>query len=67
MIKIGPGFMGSLGGVGDARQGDYFAGCLIRTKRAFMTIPKEFDINPEFPRGENLLLLQHSAFEVLTK
>jgi hypothetical protein len=35
-----------------------------RTMRAFMTVPWEFDINPEFPRGENLLLLQHSALGV---
>jgi hypothetical protein len=37
-----------------------------RSTRAFSTIPREFDINPEFPRGKNLLLLQHSALEVPT-
>jgi hypothetical protein len=31
-----------------------------------VTVPREFDINPEFPRGENLLLLQHSALGVPT-
>jgi hypothetical protein len=31
-----------------------------RTMRAFVTVPREFDINPEFPRGKKLLLLQHS-------
>jgi hypothetical protein len=34
--------------------------------RAFATVPREFDINPEFPRGENLLLLQYSALGVPT-
>jgi hypothetical protein len=29
-----------------------------------VTVPREFDINSEFPRGENLLLLQHSALGV---
>jgi hypothetical protein len=52
---------------GDARQGVYFAGCVMRTKRDFMTVPREFDINPEFPRGKNLLLLQHSALGFPTK
>jgi hypothetical protein len=37
-----------------------------RTTRAFATVPREFDINPEFPCGENLLLLQHSALGVPT-
>jgi hypothetical protein len=36
-----------LGGVGDARQVECFAGRLTRTKRDFLTIPQEFDINPE--------------------
>jgi hypothetical protein len=37
-----------------------------RTTRAFATVPREFDINPEFPHGENLHLLQHSALGVPT-
>jgi hypothetical protein len=37
---------------------------LIRMKRAFTTVPREFDINPKFPHGENLMLLQHSAIGV---
>jgi hypothetical protein len=37
-----------------------------RTTRAFSTVSREFNINPEFSRGENLLLLQHSAPWVLT-
>jgi hypothetical protein len=44
-----------------------FVGCLTRTKRAFSTVLREFDINPEFPRGKKLLLLQHSALGVPTK
>jgi hypothetical protein len=56
-----------LGGVGDIRQGDCFAGCLMRTKRAFSTVRQEFDINTKFLRGENLFLLQHSALGVPTK
>jgi hypothetical protein len=41
-----------LSGVGYARQGDCFAGCLTRTNRASMTVPREFDINPESPLWE---------------
>jgi hypothetical protein len=46
---------------------ELFLGCLTRTERAFATVPREFDINPEFLHGENLLLLQHSALGVPTK
>jgi hypothetical protein len=35
-----------------------------RMSVAFLTAPREFDIKPEFPRGKNLLLLQHSALGV---
>jgi hypothetical protein len=35
-------------------------------KRAFATVPQEFDINPEFPREKILLLLQYSALGVPT-
>jgi hypothetical protein len=55
-----------LGGVGDTRQGNYFVGCLRRTMRAFLTVLQEFDINPEFSREENLLLIQHSTLGVPT-
>jgi hypothetical protein len=37
-----------------------------RTSGAFLTVPREFDINPEFPSWENLLLLHHSALGVPT-
>jgi hypothetical protein len=56
-----------LDGVGDARQGDCFVGCLMRTKRDFLTVSQEFDIYPESSLWEKLLLLQHSALEVLKK
>jgi hypothetical protein len=37
-----------------------------RTMRAFSTVPESSILNPDFPRGENLLLLQHSALGVPT-
>jgi hypothetical protein len=40
---------------------------LTRMKRAFMTVLREFDINPKFPCGKNLLFLQYSALGVPTK
>jgi hypothetical protein len=36
-----------LGGVGDTRQGTYFAGCLTRIERDFLTVSWEFDNNPK--------------------
>jgi hypothetical protein len=33
---------------------------------AFSTVPREFDIKPEFPHGENILFLHHSALRVPT-
>jgi hypothetical protein len=37
-----------------------------RTSGAFSTVLREFDINPEFPRGEILLLVHHSVLGVPT-
>jgi hypothetical protein len=41
---------------------------LLEEERAeiFRLFPESSILNPEFPRGENLLLLQHSALGVLT-
>jgi hypothetical protein len=41
---------------------------LLEEERAeiFWLFPESSILNPEFPRGENLLLLQHSALEVPT-
>jgi hypothetical protein len=36
-------------------------------EESFLDCPREFDINPKFPRGENLLLLQYSTLRVPTK
>jgi hypothetical protein len=45
----------------------FFAGYLTRTKRAFSTVPREFDIIPEFPHGENLFFIHHSVLGVPMK
>jgi hypothetical protein len=37
-----------------------------RTTRAFSTVPQSSILNPEVPRGGNLLFLQHFALGVLT-
>jgi hypothetical protein len=66
LLTFTPYALKPIGGVGDTRQGNHFVGCLTRMKRAFSTVPREFDINPKFPHRENLLLLQHSALGVAT-
>jgi hypothetical protein len=35
-----------LGGVGDTRQGDFFASCFKKDEHSFFTVPREFDIKP---------------------
>jgi hypothetical protein len=49
-----------LGGVGDTRRGDRFAGCLKKNERSFFDC--SLSVNPEFPCGENLLLLLHCTW-----
>jgi hypothetical protein len=51
----------------DARQGDCFAGCLMKTKIAFSTVPKNSILTLSYPCGEILLLLQYYALGVPTK
>jgi hypothetical protein len=41
----------------DARQGDCFVGCPMRTKRAFSIVPQEFDIKPRVPSWEKFTLV----------
>jgi hypothetical protein len=36
----------------------------MKNDESFFIVPREFDINPEFLYGENLLLLQYSALGV---
>jgi hypothetical protein len=52
--------------VGTQERGNVLQVTRRRTTRAFATVSREFDINPEFPRGKILLLLQHSALGVPT-
>jgi hypothetical protein len=52
-----------LGGVGDARQGVCFAGCLTRTNRPFSTAPLEFDIYSESSLWENYSCYNSMHFE----
>jgi hypothetical protein len=47
--------------LGTQEQGIVLQVARRRMTRAFATVPQEFDINPKFPRGENLLFLQHST------